>query len=87
MKKTINGVRYNSERAVRLGWHQAGEHLTSWNAVLCKTPRAYRFFLVGNGGELTIFRGRQDLIPIPKQLAEIWARAYLSQVVADKYFT
>jgi len=55
MKATINGVRYNTETAT---WICAGSGygpLALWTAILYRTPRVRRFFLVGSGGPMTRF--------------------------------
>ena len=56
MKKTIRGIRYDTDAAELVVDACANKgRPDAWQAGLYLTPRAGRFFLAGTGGPLTIF--------------------------------
>lgn len=103
MKKIIDGLRYDSEKAVEIG---AADSLGSeadsvtdfryWEAKLYRTKRSGRYFIVGEGGPMTRFSqsagqntwtAGADLIPIGEDEARQWAERYLSPDIVEEYFT
>ena len=92
MKRVISGVRYDTATAVFIGAHTHGDYPRaphSFRASLYKTPRAYRFFLCGDGGAMTRFAGTtgmETIVPLEKAEAYAWAMEYLDEEVIDQYF-
>jgi len=103
MKKIIDGVRYDADKAVKVG---AADNLglgvssvtdfAYWTAELYRTPRSGRFFLVGEGGPQSRFAqsagqntwsGGSDLIPMSKEEALSWAERYLDVEVVEEHFS
>lgn len=93
MKKTINGVRYDTEKSVFIGLRNEGqkceseEDSRSWIASLYRTPRSGRYFLAGEGGPMSRFAqsaGQNswtfggDIIPLSLWDAVEWADLYLA---------
>ncbi|MDZ7759931.1 MAG: hypothetical protein U5L00_06710 [Desulfovermiculus sp.] len=103
MKKIIDGVRYDSSKAIKVGeYDNLGSGADSrsdfnyWEAVLYRTPRSGRFFIVGEGGPQTRFSqsagqnswtGGDDLIPMSKQEALQWAERYLEPAEIEEHFS
>ena len=92
MKKSIQGFRYDSEKAIFVGTAIKERH---WIATLYKTTRAGRYFLMGEGDAGTMFTkktGRLSkpwtmrIIPMKEEEAKNWARANLSWEVFMKHF-
>jgi hypothetical protein len=102
MKKIIDGIRYDSDKAVFLGEYDnigAGAQSRSdfhwWEAALYKTPRSGRFFLCGTGGPMSRFSqsvgqnqwsGGSDLIPMSKEEALSWAERHLAPDTVEEHF-
>jgi hypothetical protein len=78
MKRTIQGTRYDSERAHKIG---NAVELGHWGATLYKTPRSNRYFLAGQGNPMTVFRGKDRIIPLTRDAAVAWARTYLGKEI------
>jgi hypothetical protein len=97
MKKIINGVRYDSDKAKAIG-SASRQHgsMSSWSATLYVTPQSRRFFLIGEGGAMSRFRkpsgsngfcyGGPDLQPITEAEALTWAESFLSTEVVEQHF-
>jgi len=96
MKKIINGLRYDTEKAVKIG---QADHLYQsdfgwWDATLYRTPRSGRFFLAGEGGPMTRFSQRvgdmrgygEGLFPMSREEALEWAEQYLEVEEIEKHF-
>lgn len=85
MRKTIDGIRYDTDTARVLGEaKQLTLHWwTAWQATLYRTPRAENYFLIGSGGPMTIFgkgftKGVQErFLPLTKAEAEAWAQQFI----------
>ncbi len=102
MKKTINGLRYDSEKAIEIGFYsnigkeaKSREDFTAFEATLEKTPRSNRYFLSGAGGPQTRFAqsagqntwtGGIDIIPLTRGDALAWAERYLGADVVETHF-
>lgn len=81
MKKTINGVRYDTGSALPVGkaWARGYDktHMLYWSAKLYITVSSRRYFLHGHGGFMTIFRGAEKIIPLTDDQAEEWEGTFL----------
>ena len=102
MKKIINGLRYDTDIAIVIGFYSnigreaTGKGDFSWfEATLYKTPRSGRYFLAGEGGAQSRFSqsagqnswtGGSDLIPMTHGDALAWAERYLDADVIEKHF-
>jgi len=101
MKKTIHGLRYDTENSQQVGRYNNGleqSDLQFWEATLYVYPRSNRYFLAGKGGPMTLFgplkvkpigwTGElgERLVPISKENAYEWAKTYLSIGEVDEYF-
>jgi len=102
MKKIIEGVRYDTEKAILIGEYDnlcAGvDSVTDfgyWEAGLYVTPKAGRYFLAGEGGAQTQFSrsigqnswsGGEGIIPMTKAEALAWAERYLDEDVVEEHF-
>ena len=88
MKKTINGVRYDSRKAIKIGGmqnHQPGD-FEYCDETLYATPRSGRFFLHGRGGPgsrwaKTIdgdLKEGEGVLPLSRSSAREWAEHHLA---------
>lgn len=90
MKAIINGLRYDTEKAILIGETDTGGSVTDfgyWSAGLYRTPRSGRYFLAGEGGPMTGFSrysgpntwtGGSKIIPMTTKGAREWAEQYLT---------
>jgi hypothetical protein len=90
MKKTINGLRYDTDNATALGIGTANcpaSDFHYWEATLYRTPRSGRYFIAGKGGAMSRFAqscgqnswgGGSDLIPMSEEDAREWAEEHLT---------
>jgi len=90
MKKIINGLRYDTDSAIWLGWGESSTPVSDfswWQAALYRTPRSGRYFLAGEGGPMTTFakaccgnlRGYGErVIPMSDDEAREWAEQNLT---------
>ena len=99
MKRIIDGVRYDTEKATEVGSHEHGSYPQSgdfshWTATLYKT-KSGRFFLNGEGGAMTMFAesspyggasGGSKLIQIEPAEALDWAERYLDTQAVEEHF-
>ena len=76
MKRTIQGIRYDTDKAVCIGEavHDADD-ASSWQAALYRTPRSKRYFIAGSGGTMTRFNGKDKIIPLTADEATAWIHA------------
>ncbi len=97
MKKIVNGVRYDADKAIEIGSESHGYagDFRAWEATLYVTPKSRRYFLAGSGGPMSRFAqsagqnewtGGSDLIPMSKDEALEWAEAHLDADVVEEYF-
>ena len=98
MKKIINGMRYDTDKAIEIGNHYTNiskSDFNFYNVSLYKTPRSGRFFLAGEGGPMTRFgknwgdgtRGfGEKIIPMPTDEALEWAEQYLDAEIIEDHF-
>ena len=94
MKKILDGIRYDSDKAVKLGeTSNLGRGCDSvtdfsfWEAALYRTPKSGRYFITGSGGPMSRFSqsigqntwsGSSDLIPMSEDEAYKWAEDHLT---------
>lgn len=78
MKKTIQGIAYDTEtaRLVCVFKNAERQSLNFWHAGLYATPRAGRYFLAGNGGLMTIFKNKSRIIPLSASDAKLWLEQF-----------
>lgn len=96
MKKIIDGLRYDTEKAIKIGSYANGfgSDFRNWAATLYRTPRSGRYFLAGEGGPMTRFArsvsnmtgGGDGLFPMTKEEALAWAKQYLDADAIEKHF-
>lgn len=97
MKKIINGLRYDTERAIEIGSYDNGlgcSDFRNWSATLYRTPRSGRYFLAGSGGPMTRFArsvgnmssAGDGLFPMTSEEALDWAEQYLDADAIEKHF-
>ncbi len=98
MKSIINGKRYDTDNAVKIGHSSYNGSRTEfqwWSASLYKTPRAGRFFLAGQGGPMSRFAtsvdgggwsGGEGIIPLTDEDALVWAEKELSSEAVEEHF-
>ena len=101
MKKIIEGVRYDTDKAKLIGGADNIAHGASsttdfnyWEADLYKT-KSGRFFLAGTGGPSSMFAhsvdqnswsGGEKIIPFSKSEALEWAERHLDPDDVDEHF-
>jgi hypothetical protein len=102
LKKILNGVRFDTEKAERLG---ATDNLrieatsltdfSYWTAALYRTPRSRQYFLAGHGGPMSRFAqsagqnswtGGSDIIPLTEDEAYSWAEKNLKPEEVEEIF-
>jgi len=102
MRKIINGKRYDTDKAIEIGYYNnIGDSASSssdfswWEATLYKTPRSQSYFIAGRGGPMSRFSqscgqnqwsGGSDLIPMSKTEAMEWAETHLGVDAIEKHF-
>lgn len=83
MKKIINGSRYDTETAKRLGWWESGPDIRDLfycSETLYRT-KSGKYFLHGEGGPGTAYGNRpngEQIIPIAEDAAKAWAEEHMS---------
>jgi hypothetical protein len=78
MKTAFSGDRYDTTKADLIG--EAFNDVSNferWRAKLYRTPRAGKYFLAGEGGWLTRWKGGEGIIPVSEKEARAWAKRYL----------
>lgn len=93
MIKIIDGFRYDTDKAIEIGWSRSPEpqnieqDLHQWKETLYKTVRAGRFFIHGEGGPLSRWASIDGMdrnfgagiLPISAGQARAWCEQYLSE--------
>jgi hypothetical protein len=99
MKAIINGLRYDTDKAILIGEASQGYSgdFTAWGAGLYRTPRSGRYFMAGNGGPMTRFcyhgpqqTQRQDgerIFPMDHAEALEWAEQFLTHDEIEAAFS
>lgn len=99
MKAIINGLRYDTEKATKIGEYSHGAYPQSgdfshWSAALYVTKRG-SYFLSGEGGAMTQFSesspyggssGGSKLIPLEPEEALYWAEHHLDTETVEQFF-
>ncbi|MGO9771680.1 hypothetical protein [Rhodoblastus sp.] len=92
MKAIINGLRYDTDKAIKIGEGGSDGYASStdfhyWSAGLYRTPRSGRYFLAGHGGPMTRWAkavgnngstGSSGIVPMSLEEAREWAERYLA---------
>lgn len=97
MKAIINGLRYDTDKAILIGETSANcsrSDFQWWKAGLYKTPRSCRFFLAGRGGPMSMWATRIDngwqggdgIKPMNAGEAREWAERYLTTAEVEAGF-
>ena len=98
MKSIIHGLRYDTDKAVLIGWDGYNGNRTDfewWEAGLYKTPRSGRYFLAGKGGPMTRwaqpvgtngYTGGSGIVPMTAEEAREWAEQYLDAAEIEAGF-
>ncbi len=98
MKATINGLRYDTSKAVLIGEASYDGSITDfewWEAGLYRTPRSGRYFLAGRGGPMTRWAtsagpqrwtGGSGIKPLADADAVEWAEQHLTTEEVEKGF-
>jgi hypothetical protein len=88
MIKIIDGVRYDTDKAIEIGsasYSNSGD-FHHWDETLYKSPRSGRFFIAGSGGPMSKYSrqieqnswsGGSRIIPINADQAREWCEQYL----------
>ena len=88
MKKIIDGIRYDTEKATEIGSasYSNRSDFHHWAESLYKAPRSGRFFIAGSGGpmskysrqiEQNYWSGGERIIPLNAEQAREWCEQYL----------
>lgn len=88
MKAIINGFRYDTDKAIKIGSasYGYGNDFSAWRASLYVTKTARRYFLAGSGGPMSRYgrstgqnesSGGERIDPMTKEEALTWAEQYL----------
>ena len=99
MKSIINGKRYDTENAIKIGGADSGGSYTDFNhwwAELYRTPRSGRYFLAGQGGPMTRWArsvdcgnsrtGSEAIFEMTNAEALAWAEEYLETSDIEEHF-
>ena len=88
MKKIIDGIRYDTEKATEIGSasYSNRSDFHHWDESLYKAPRSGRFFIAGEGGPLSrwskaidrnSWSGGSGIISVEPEQAREWCEQYL----------
>lgn len=98
MKRIINGKRYDTETSILIGVSVSPLPQSShswWTAALHKTPRSGDYFLVGQGGPMTVWHRNAGgdgkltgwgILPMNEAAAERWASHELTKRAFKVWF-
>lgn len=97
MKKTIQGFRYDTEKAIKICeiYESNRNDFRHLDCALYVTAKAHRYFMAGFGGAMTIFSHRcedgsfcgwETIIPVTKEDARIYTEKYAKEEEIEKYF-
>ncbi len=98
MKAIINGLRYDTDKAICIGEasHGYAGDFSRWEAGLYRTPRSGRYFLAGSGGPMTRWArsvdsgntrtGGDGIFPMDADEAREWAERYLTTEEVESGF-
>ena len=83
MKKIINGKRYDTKTAERLGSYQCGQN--TWGKELYR-KKTGEFFLFGEGEASSSGGSGEEITPLRSDEASEWAKKYLDGEEYEKIF-
>lgn len=88
MIRHYKGRRYDTSKAILIGQMISREcpDAEKWTASIYRTPIGGRYFLHGRGGSLTIFGGREKIIPISDEQARAYAYEYIPSELYTREF-
>jgi hypothetical protein len=98
MKKIIQGIRYDTEKAQLIGSDEAlvpPSDFHHWTEALYVAPRSGRYFLAGEGHALTKYGRRapngdlhagEAIVPMTREEALTWAEQHLSAEAVEEHF-
>ncbi len=98
MKSIINGLRYDTSKAVLIGeasYDGSRSDFQWWEAGLYRTPRSGRYFLAGRGGPMTMWShstgqnswtGGSGIKPLDDADAVEWAEQHLTTAEVEAGF-
>lgn len=91
MRRTINGKRYDTEKAKWIAFHDNEPMVTPqdfhwFSEVLYKTPRG-NWFLCGEGNALTRYSGGVKFIPMSEKDALDWCEQTENEEVIAEHFS
>jgi hypothetical protein len=98
MIKIIDGVRYDTEKAIEVGSAEAScpqSDFHYWSETLYKAPRSGRFFIAGEGGPMSkwskpvyqnSWRGSSGIRPMNAEQAREWCEQYLEDTDWTEHF-
>jgi hypothetical protein len=98
MKAIINGRRYDTAKAIKVGRMSVGnaDDLGQFSQELYRTPVSGRFFLAGSGGPRSQYAeylgenswsGGEKIIPLDRKAAIKWAERHCSADEIDAAFS
>lgn len=96
MKAIIDGKRYNTETAIKIGSdsYGSGRDFHAWEATLYKTKNG-NYFLAGSGGAMSSYGkqigqnqwgGGSRIDPMTRTEAFEWSQEHLSPTQVEEYF-
>jgi len=95
MKAIINGVRFDTDKAIEIGDASGGTcPKTHWREGLYQTPRAGRYFIAGSGGGRTHYAVHgvegwwpgERITPATEAEAFAWAQENLDPEAVEEHF-
>ena len=98
MKKIINGIQYDTDKANLIGEVESRKgksDIRYWYESLYKTPRRGRYFIVGKGGPMTKWARHlgtqtygygESIVPLSDRSAFEWAEENLDVGEVEIYF-
>ena len=98
MRAIINAVRYDTDKAIKLGNARGGMpgDVRAYDETLYRTPDARRYFIAGWGGAKTRWAERtgdnmwsdgRSILPLSEKEALDWAEKHLSPDAIDVEFS
>ncbi len=98
MKKIINGTRYNTEKAAKIGWTQNRHQgdFQYFHEELYVTPISGKYFICGEGGPMSRWAksagdgnvgSGEGILPLSKASALEWAEENLDTETIEKFFS
>ena len=86
MRRTIHGRRFDTDTATLIGSYKtkASPH-GWWEAGLYITPQSRRFFLAGEGGIMSRWRGKEGIFELTREEACAWIEEHLGSKAARRY--